>query len=169
MTKWQKQSSFTTSKKRCGKKLASRFDWGGVTNPTTNLWRTTVDSERGKKSAMPKFGAMREVVMMIRPVCQKWEKKVILRLISKSSWFVCRFFFFPPKFHFDPQNPVGLTLWHCLFLYKYVQVIFRAFGGSTRAPGQLISSSSTMPLESRWWRVVFSCRWLGILAFDLEV
>ena len=56
-----------------------------------------------------------------------------------------------------------------LALFVLIQVIFRAFGGSTRAPGQLINFSSTMPLKSRWWRVVFSCRWLGILAFDLEV
>ena len=96
---------------------------------------------------MPKFGAMREVVMMIRPVCQKSEKKGDFEVYIKIFMICVSCLFFSPKCHFDPQNPVGLTLWHCLFL---VQVMFRAFGGSTRAPGQLINFSSTMPLKSRW-------------------
>ena len=63
---------------------------------------------------------MREVVMMIRPVCQKSKKN--WRFSGKHQNLhdscVLFLFLFLQNLILIPQNPVGLTLWHCLFLYK---------------------------------------------------
>lgn len=64
---------------------------------------------------------MREVVMMIRPVCQK-SKKIGDFRVNIKIFMICVcvlfLFLFLQNLILIPQNPVGLTLWHCLFLYK---------------------------------------------------